>query len=77
MVAARLMQFASRFTRREPALTPYSIGALSFDMTLDNAKARKVLGYRPIVSLQEGVNRTAQWLRQEAAAHQVAKERNG
>lgn len=76
-VVARLMQFASRFTRREPALTPYSIGALSFDMTLDNAKARKVLGYRPIVSLQEGVNRTAQWLRQEAAAHRVAKERNG
>ena len=71
------MQFASRFTRREPALTPYSIGALSFDMTLDNAKARKVLGYRPIVSLQDGIARTAQWMRQEAAAHKMAKERNG
>ncbi|MGK5048321.1 NAD-dependent epimerase/dehydratase family protein [Janthinobacterium sp. GB4P2] len=76
-LAARLMQFASRFTRREPSLTPYSIGALSFDMTLDNAKARKVLGYRPIVSLQEGIALTAQWMRQEAAAHKVGKERNG
>ena len=76
-LVARLMQFASRFTGREPSLTPYSIGALSFDMTLDNAKARKVLGYRPIVSLQEGIARTAQWMRQEAAAHKVGKERNG
>ncbi|OYO30747.1 NAD(P)-dependent oxidoreductase [Janthinobacterium sp. PC23-8] len=74
---ARLMQFASRFTRREPSLTPYSIGALSFDMTLDNAKARKVLGYRPVVSLRDGIARTAQWMRQEAAAHKMAKERNG
>ncbi|MBB5610474.1 MULTISPECIES: NAD(P)-dependent oxidoreductase [unclassified Janthinobacterium] len=76
-LAARAMQFASRFTRREPSLTPYSIGALSFDMTLDNAKARKVLGYQPIVSLQEGIARTAQWMRQEAAAVRLIKERNG
>jgi len=76
-LAARAMELVSRVTRREPSLTAYSLGALSFDMTLDNAKARKVLGYRPIVSLQEGIVRTAQWLRQEAAAHDMARERNG
>ena len=76
-LAARIMELVSRLTRREPSLTAYSLGALSFDMTLDNAKARKVLGYRPIVSLQEGIVRTAQWLRQEAASHPAARERNG
>lgn len=62
--AAHAMQALARFTGKEPALTPYSIGALSFDMTLDNTQARQVLGYAPPVMLSEGILRTAQWMRQ-------------
>ncbi len=58
-------QLVSRFTHKEPSLTPYSIGALSFDMTLDTTQASQVLGYAPPVSLSDGIDRTAQWM----AAH--------
>jgi nucleoside-diphosphate-sugar epimerase len=61
---ARGMELLSRLTGKEPALTPYSIGALSFDMTLDNTLARELLGYLPPVSFAEGVQRTAEWIRQ-------------
>jgi nucleoside-diphosphate-sugar epimerase len=59
---AQGMQTLSRLTQKEPALTPYSIGALSFDMTLNTAQASQVLGYTPPVSLAEGIDRTAQWM---------------
>jgi nucleoside-diphosphate-sugar epimerase len=61
-VIAQGMQMLSQLTHKEPALTPYSIGALSFDMTLDTTQARQVLGYAPPVSLAEGIERTAQWM---------------
>jgi nucleoside-diphosphate-sugar epimerase len=60
---ARSMQLLSHLTRREPALTPYSIGALSFDMTLDNTHAREVLGYLPPVSVADGVQHTVEWIK--------------
>lgn len=61
--AARAMQAVSRITGREPSLTPYSLGALSFDMTLDNMKAMQVLHYIPPISLSDGIRRTAEWMR--------------
>ena len=61
---ARAMQFAARFTGKEPALTPYSVGAIGFDMTLDNTHAQQLLGYRPLVTLSDGIARTAAWMKQ-------------
>ncbi|MEC5159728.1 MULTISPECIES: NAD-dependent epimerase/dehydratase family protein [unclassified Janthinobacterium] len=61
---ARALQVAARFSGKEPALTPYSLGAISYNMTLDNMHAREVLGYLPAVSLAEGIARTAAWMRQ-------------
>ncbi len=60
---AGAMQAISHVTGKEPSLTPYSIGALSFDMTLDNTKAAQVLRYIPPVSLADGIHRTAEWMR--------------
>jgi nucleoside-diphosphate-sugar epimerase len=59
---AQGMHMLSQLTHKEPALTPYSIGALSFDMTLDTTQASQVLGYTPPVSLADGIDRTAQWM---------------
>lgn len=64
--AATLMQAWSRVSHKEPLLTPYSVGAIHFDMTLDNTQALNVLGYQPVVDMQEGIRRTADWWR---AAH--------
>lgn len=61
--AARCMEAVARLTGKEPMLTSYSAGALGFDMTLDNCRARDVLGYTPPITLSEGIVRTAEWIR--------------
>lgn len=61
--AARVMEAGAALSGKEPAFTRYSIGALNYDMTLDIEKARRVLGYRPIVSLADGIDSTIQWIR--------------
>ncbi|MES2743220.1 MAG: SDR family NAD(P)-dependent oxidoreductase [Pseudomonadota bacterium] len=61
--AARWAQLRARAGGKEPALTAYGVGALGFDTTLDNMKAKYLLGYVPPVSLAEGVRLTAEWMR--------------
>ncbi|MFV5215871.1 NAD-dependent epimerase/dehydratase family protein [Azonexus caeni] len=61
------MEAVAALTRREPPLTRYSVGAVNFDMTLDNRRAIAELGYRPIVPLAEGIRRTAAWQRGKEA----------
>ena len=60
---ASALEFVSRFTGKEPTLTRYSIGALAFDMTLDIRRAKDELGYAPVVSMEEGIRRTAEWIK--------------
>lgn len=61
--AARGMQALARITQKEPTLTAYSVGALAFDMTLDNSRARQLLGYVPTTKLADALDRTADWMR--------------
>ena len=64
-VAAVAMTTVAKVTKKEPLMTPYSAGVLSFDMTLSLSRAKSALGYHPSVSLKEGVRRTAAWLKQQ------------
>jgi nucleoside-diphosphate-sugar epimerase len=48
---------------KEPLLTPYSAGVLAFSQTLDINKARKELGYVPLVSIAQGLARYIAWAR--------------
>ena len=63
-VMARGMERLSAGNHKEPALTHYSVAKLNFDLTLDTRRAQEELGYRPRVSLDEGILRTANWLRE-------------
>ncbi len=47
---------------REPPITPYTLSLLYRSQTLDISKARAELGYRPLVTTEEGVLRTLQAL---------------
>lgn len=58
------MEQAARVTQVEPRLTRYSLGALAFDMTLDITQARTLLGYEPVVRLEQGIAHTARWLQE-------------
>nr|WP_233158725.1 NAD(P)-dependent oxidoreductase [Chromobacterium sp. ASV5] len=64
--ASQLAQWVASITGKEPPLTPYSLGAIHFDMTLSNQRARDILGYQPRFSLEEGLVRTARWLQESA-----------
>ena len=45
----------------EPVLTRYSVGIMGRSMTMDITAARRDLGYRPKVSMDEGVERFLSW----------------
>ncbi|MCC6747332.1 MAG: NAD-dependent epimerase/dehydratase family protein [Deltaproteobacteria bacterium] len=54
---------------REPLLTQYAVCVLGRSRTLDISRAQSELGYRPAVSVDEGVERfVAWWKEQERAA---------
>ena len=59
---AATMEVAARLVPGwEPPLTRYSAGLLAFSQTLDLSAARDRLGYRPRVSLAEGMRLTSAW----------------
>jgi nucleoside-diphosphate-sugar epimerase len=52
---------ALRGSQREPRLTSYGIGLLGYSQTLSIEAARRQLGYTPVVSIDEGLERYARW----------------
>jgi nucleoside-diphosphate-sugar epimerase/glyoxylase-like metal-dependent hydrolase (beta-lactamase superfamily II) len=55
--------------RGEPAFTRYSIGLLAKTQTFDLSVARRELGYRPQISMAEGLQRTVAALRARDDRH--------
>ncbi|NOT61026.1 MAG: NAD-dependent epimerase/dehydratase family protein [Acidobacteria bacterium] len=55
--------WADHVTHREPRVTRYSLALLAYSQTLDISAARRELGYHPTVSVNEGLQRYAAWLR--------------
>lgn len=63
---ASLLEFTSIFYRKEPLLTGYAVGALTFSQTLSINKAKTELGYSPKISIEDGINRYATWWKTHA-----------
>jgi len=47
--------------RRESNLTRYGVRYSSFERTLSCEKARRRLGYKPAIGMQEGIERSVRW----------------
>ena len=45
----------------EPPITSYTLGLLSYSQTLNIHKAQTLLKFKPLVSIEEGINRFAKW----------------
>lgn len=61
-IASLLEAVYRRFgLKGEPALTKYTVCTLAFSQTLDISKAKIKLGYRPIISLEEGIKNYGKW----------------
>lgn len=58
---AWLMELRSWVTKKEPALTRYSVGTLAYSFTFNIAKARKNLGYAPRQTVDEAINEFVIW----------------
>lgn len=48
-------------TKKEPVLTRYTVCTLAFSQSLNISKARKILGYEPKISLEEGIREYGKW----------------
>lgn len=51
----------------EPWITQYTLGLLAYTQTLNIEKARKILGYQPITSVELGIEQYREW--QKNARH--------
>ena len=52
------------FGRKESTLTRYGVRYSTMSRTLDIQKAKRVLGYKPIFGMQEGIERSVAWFKQ-------------
>lgn len=57
LMLARLAEIASlaRPVPKEPVVTPYTLGLFAFRQSLDISKARRMLGWQPRISLDDGL----------------------
>lgn len=62
LAAASLMEATARVMGREPLLTRYSAAILARTQTYDISAAKRDLGYTPLVSIDDGIERTLQAL---------------
>ena len=68
---AALAEAWSRYVSgKEPVLTRYGAEVLAFSQTFDIGKARRLLGYEPVLPLADGLARVGRWwrVRREAAS---------
>lgn len=50
-------------SHKEPPFTRYTLGLLAKDQTLDISAAKTILGYRPQISIEEGLDRFVAYLK--------------
>ena len=60
---ARAMEWVHRLTGREVPFHRFHLYVLCHDFFFSNAKAERLLGYRPLVTPGEGLRRTLEWLK--------------
>lgn len=72
--AASLVELKHRWLRSpgEPPITRYAAGLLSHEQTFQSATATDVLGYEPLISMQQGIDRTIKFLSSSGAVTQTA-----
>jgi nucleoside-diphosphate-sugar epimerase len=59
-------EIAAKITRRPPAISRAQLGFVTGRCVYSTAKAKRLLGWSPRLSLDEGLRQTEQWLREAA-----------
>ncbi len=66
--AASVMEGIALLKRnnKEPLLTRSTVGMLGRSLTLNISAARNMIGYKPIVTIDEGIDSYVQWIKQHS-----------
>lgn len=62
LVAGYLSEFFSKLLNKEPGLTPFRVRVICATRYHDISKAKKLLGYTPAVTLEDGIKHTLDWI---------------
>lgn len=65
IVAGYFSQWVSHLLGKEPGLTPFRVRIVCATRYHNITKAKTLLGYKPRVDIEEGINRTLQWMDEE------------
>jgi sterol-4alpha-carboxylate 3-dehydrogenase (decarboxylating) len=65
VLVAFIVKILAPIIEIRPAFTPLRVCAAGTERTFNIDKAKKMLGYKPIVSLEEGMKRSLEWLKEE------------
>lgn len=57
-----LSEFFSKLTGKEPGLTPFRVKIVCAYRYHNISKAKKLLGYKPNVGIEEGIAKTLEWM---------------
>lgn len=63
LLAGLMEGMSTLLSLKEPILTRYGVGLLAKSQTLDISKAKKRLGYHPVISIEEGLADYANWFK--------------
>lgn len=65
-ILAQFLEWNANFiTKKEPALTVYSVGVLAKSFTMDISKAQEKLGYQPNMTTNEAIQEFVNWYKQQ------------
>jgi len=62
LAGAAFVEVLCKAAHRDPVVTPYQVAILARNQGFSVGKARRVLGFRPVVPFEEGLARTARWI---------------
>jgi sterol-4alpha-carboxylate 3-dehydrogenase (decarboxylating) len=74
LLLATLAEFFSKITGKEPGFTRFRVSQATQNRYYDIEKARRLLGYEPIVGLNDGMKRWTEWYSGELAKQGQAAE---
>lgn len=67
VVAGYLSEFFSKLVGKEPGLTPFRVKIVCAYRYHNISKAKSILGYKPLVDLEQGIKYTLDWMNETAA----------
>lgn len=65
IVAGYLSEYVSKILNKEPGLTPFRVRVVCATRYHDISRAKQLLGYKPAVDLETGINYTLDWMNEK------------